>query len=220
MADTTLPDAPTDPAAATTNGVGGHASGSASPQLSSNQVATQYIIQNGFTKAHNAMVAAAEQETATSGLGGSRADAMDVDKDDAVGDGAASTSRKTTSFSKPHVVERGLKESDFNKRNLPVAQNPSASTRAYYMTDEFMAQAADIVNRHKKENVVGDGLLDASDRVKGYVRLRRWVESGLEGWKVSWNGIMGERKGFNNRPTAGTARAALSRVRPYIPRPH
>jgi hypothetical protein len=156
--------------------------------MSSNQVATQYIYQNGYTKAHTAMVEAAEKEAAIVGSGNSRADAMDVDKEvDVIGTSSSKPNKQqaTGTASTPPFVERGLKETDFNKRNLPVAQSASASTRAPAIDEEFMAQARDIVARHKKENVVGDGMLDPSDRVRGYKRLRRWVESGLDGWKVS-----------------------------------
>jgi len=151
--------------------------------MSSNQVATQYIYQNGYTKAHTAMVEAAEREAATIGSGNSRADAMDVDKEGDVVASGKSNKQPGATASTPPFVERGLKETDFNKRNLPVAQAASASTRAPIIDEHFMAQAKDIVARHKKENMVGDGMLDPSDRVRGYKRLRRWVETGLDGWK-------------------------------------
>lgn len=108
----------------------------------------------------------------------------------------------------------GLPAKDLIKRNLPQAQASSASTSAYYLTPEFMAQAEDVINRHKAgaqagaaatnssiaQAVITSGggaagaqgmfgpqgvLLDSTDRIMGYVKLRQWVEAGLEGWKVS-----------------------------------
>jgi hypothetical protein len=105
--------------------------------------------------------------------------------------------------------DEGLPAKDLIKRNLPQAQASSASTSAYYLTPEFIAQAEDVINRHKAgaqanaaatsasvskalasdQGNAGQGsqsvLLDSSDRVMGYLKLREWVEAGLEGWKVS-----------------------------------
>lgn len=104
--------------------------------------------------------------------------------------------------------DEGLPAKDLIKRNLPQAQASSASTSAYYLTPDFIAQAEDVINRHKagaqanaaatnasiSKALATDGtpgaasqnvLLDSSDRVMGYLKLREWVEAGLEGWKVS-----------------------------------
>ena len=106
--------------------------------------------------------------------------------------------------------DEGLPAKDLIKRNLPQAQASSASTSAYYLTPDFIAQAEDVINRQKasaqanaaatnasigkalasdQNAVQGTGtpnvLLDQTDRVMGYLKLREWVEAGLEGWKVS-----------------------------------
>ncbi|KAJ9125668.1 hypothetical protein QFC22_000630 [Naganishia vaughanmartiniae] len=113
----------------------------------------------------------------------------------------------------------GLPAKDLIKRNLPQAQASSASTSAYYLTPEFMAQAEDVINRHKAgaqagaaatnssiaQAVIASGggapgaqgmfgaqgvLLDSTDRIMGYVKLRQWVEAGLEGWKPELREIL------------------------------
>lgn len=106
--------------------------------------------------------------------------------------------------------DEGLPAKDLIKRNLPQAQASSASTSAYYLTPDFIAQAEDVINRQKasaqanaaatnasigkalaSDQNAGQGagtpnvLLDQTDRVMGYLKLREWVEAGLEGWKVS-----------------------------------
>lgn len=126
-----------------------------------------------------------------------------------------STSTSATQQRPVPIPGEGLPAKDLIKRNLPQAQASSASTSAYYLTPEFMAQAEDVINRHKAgaqagaaatnssiaQAVISSGgagaagtqgmfgsqgvLLDSTDRIMGYVKLRQWVEAGLEGWKVS-----------------------------------
>lgn len=85
------------------------------------------------------------------------------------------------------------------KRNIPQAQAMSASTMSERITPEFQAQANYIIEMIQKRaelrdgdgeaeptNVPkGDALLDPSDRVNGYRKYRRWVDDGLDIWKVS-----------------------------------
>lgn len=99
--------------------------------------------------------------------------------------------------------DEGLPAKDLIKRNLPQAQASSASTSAYYLSPDFIAQAEDLINRHKAgaaanaaatntsiAQATGTGqqggvLLDTTDRLMGYSKVKEWVEAGLEGWKVS-----------------------------------
>jgi len=81
------------------------------------------------------------------------------------------------------------------KRNIPQAMNTSASTMSDHITPEFEAQAKYIIDAlaKKAEAAGGEGepaekgemLLDPSDRIEGYKRYRRWVDDGLDMWKVS-----------------------------------
>lgn len=83
------------------------------------------------------------------------------------------------------------------KRNIPQAQSVSASTMSERLTPEFEAQARYIIDQLQKKvgtQVDGDGdvrpgvggvsLLDPSDRIEGYRKYRRWVDGGLDLWKV------------------------------------
>jgi transcription initiation factor TFIID subunit 5 len=82
------------------------------------------------------------------------------------------------------------------KRNIPQAMNTSASTMSDLITPEFEAQAKYIIDAlaKKVEAAGGEGkpaekgemLLDPSDRIEGYKRYRRWVDDGLDLWKVSY----------------------------------
>jgi transcription initiation factor TFIID subunit 5 len=83
------------------------------------------------------------------------------------------------------------------KRNIPQASFASASTLSEHITPEFEAQAKYIIDALTKKaeataNAVegkpaekGELLLDPSDRIEGYKRYRRWVDDGLDMWKVS-----------------------------------
>ena len=88
------------------------------------------------------------------------------------------------------------------KRNIPQAQALSASTLSERITPEFEAQAKYIIDMIQKRAELKDGdgdgdappvagaakgetLLDPSDRAQGYRRFRRWVDNGLEMWRVS-----------------------------------
>ncbi len=109
-----------------------------------------------------------------------------------------------------------LSSTEFIKRNLPQAHVASASTSGYWAgTEEFQAQALDIVNELKRQSAMsasagggggeegvserrtkrdsqapgkggemGPQMLDVTDRIKGYEKMREWVEAGLDGWKV------------------------------------
>ncbi|KAJ9109330.1 hypothetical protein QFC21_000659 [Naganishia friedmannii] len=134
-----------------------------------------------------------------------------------------STSTSSTQQRLVPTPGEGLPAKDLIKRNLPQAQASSASTSAYYLTPEFMAQAEDVINRHKAgaqagaaatnssiaQAVITSGggggaaaagaqgmfgaqgvLLDSTDRIMGYVKLRQWVEAGLEGWKPELREIL------------------------------
>jgi len=82
------------------------------------------------------------------------------------------------------------------KRNIPQAMTGSVSTFADKVTPEFEAQATYIIDMLSKrmgkdvgeEEPLGEApesLLDPSDRADGYERYRRWVDGGLDLWKVS-----------------------------------
>lgn len=84
------------------------------------------------------------------------------------------------------------------KRNIPQAMMGSASTMSDKITPEFEAQAMYIIETMQKraqdaaavDEALPDApesLLDTSDRVEGYTRYRRWVDGGLDLWKVSRN---------------------------------
>lgn len=88
------------------------------------------------------------------------------------------------------------------KRNIPQAQTVSASTLSERITPEFEAQAKYIIEQLQRKSeavneameaeedaadrpkVTGEGVLDPSERVEGYRRYRRWVDQGLDLWKV------------------------------------
>lgn len=91
------------------------------------------------------------------------------------------------------------------KRNIPQAQTVSASTLSERITPEFEAQARYIIEQLQRKSEAaatdeameaegdaadrprqtGEGVLDPSERVEGYRRYRRWVDQGLDLWKVS-----------------------------------
>lgn len=82
------------------------------------------------------------------------------------------------------------------KRNIPQAQFISASTMSERITPEFEAQAKYIIDALvKKQDDAGgedkpsteksEPLLDPSEMVEGYKRYMRWVDDGLDMWKVS-----------------------------------
>ena len=95
------------------------------------------------------------------------------------------------------------------KRNIPQAQSVSASTMSERLTPEFEAQAKYIIEQLQKkvetqgtqeieDAPAGESLLDPSDRTQGYRRYRRWVDGGLDLWKV--------------RPELGSSYGALGDV--------
>jgi transcription initiation factor TFIID subunit 5 len=109
------------------------------------------------------------------------------------------------------------------KRNIPQAQAVAASTMSERITPEFEAQARYIIEQLQKKAeaqaaLAGDdadiedgqppaggaqeSILDTSDRVEGYKRYRRWVDDGLELWKV--------RRRFTRRAGRGALRARCS----------
>jgi hypothetical protein len=107
------------------------------------------------------------------------------------------TKKESSVVTKPRPIPEtsSLALEEIVTRNLPRATSSSTSTAAYNLTPEFMAQAENIVRMHTEKvhraqtgasNTTGEmPLLDSMDRIKGYIKLRQWVESGLEGWKVS-----------------------------------
>lgn len=123
-----------------------------------------------------------------------------------VGIPSTATSATTAPRQPLPTPDEGLPAKDLIKRNLPQAQASSASTSAYYLSPDFIAQAEDLINRHKAgaaanaaatntsiAQATGTGtgaqggvLLDTTDRLMGYVKVKEWVEAGLEGWKVSF----------------------------------
>jgi transcription initiation factor TFIID subunit 5 len=97
------------------------------------------------------------------------------------------------------------------KRNIPQAMTGSASTLSDKVNADFEAQALYIIDMMQKraggKDAGEDGgaapattqvdvpnapesLLDPSDRVDGYRRYRRWVDNGLDLWKVRAPGAM------------------------------
>lgn len=88
-------------------------------------------------------------------------------------------------------TEAGLSTKEMLKRNLPQAQSVSASTSAYYLSPDHIAQAEDLLQRHKASQALaaaGGGagelrLIDTTVRIRGYIKFRQWIEAGLEGWK-------------------------------------
>ncbi|GHJ85202.1 hypothetical protein NliqN6_1604 [Naganishia liquefaciens] len=128
---------------------------------------------------------------------------------------SSATSATQQSRSQLPAPDEGLPAKDLIKRNLPQAQASSASTSAYYLTPDFLAQAEDVINRQKasaqanaaatnasigkalaSDQTAAQGvatpnvLLDTTDRVMGYLKLREWVEAGLEGWKPELREIL------------------------------
>ncbi|ORY29802.1 WD40-repeat-containing domain protein [Naematelia encephala] len=85
------------------------------------------------------------------------------------------------------------------KRNIPQAQSFSASAMSDKITPEFEAQARYIVEQLQRKNeaaaeggdkeVAQESILDPSDRTEGYKRYRRWVDNGLDLWKLELNGL-------------------------------
>lgn len=82
------------------------------------------------------------------------------------------------------------------KRNIPQAQNFSASTLSDRITPEFETQAKYIIDMVTKKLGGKEGdeepadaperqdrIMDVSDRLEGYRRYRKWVDNGLDLWK-------------------------------------
>ncbi len=149
----------------------------------------EYLQQHGFDKA------LAMFQAGIADQGGTGADDKDADGEDEPmearrGSGQAGNREAIFRAPGPVPIESAL------RRNIPQAQSVSASTMSDRLTPEFEAQAKYIIEQlFKKGESQGDGegegtrlggesLLDPSDRVQGYRRYRRWVDGGLDLWKV------------------------------------
>ena len=162
------------------------------------QFVMEYLQQHGFDKALAMFQAGiADQGTGT--------DEKDVDGEDEPiylrrGSGQAGNREAIFRAPGPVPIESTL------KRNIPQAQSVSASTMSEKLTPEFEAQAKYIIEQLQKkvdtqgireieDAPAGESLLDPSDRIQGYRRYRRWVDGGLDVWKVraepgfSWRAI-------------------------------
>lgn len=123
------------------------------------------------------------------------------------------------------------------KRNIPQAQAVSASAISERVGEDLEAQARYIIEqmakRQEGKDKDGDGdgddgvketkpdtkpkesLLDTSDRVSGYRVFRRWVDGGLDLWKVSaW---ARSEKSTRSFLAAGARRPLISALRPHLP---
>ena len=152
------------------------------------QFVMEYLQQHGFDKALNML-----QQ-------GDQGDGAEKDADgeeDAMG-GAGAGGPTTRSAAGREAIFRapGPVELDsMLKRNIPQAQSISSSTMSDKITPEFEAQAKYIIEQLQKravkeaeEEAVGEppeSILDPSDRADGYRRYRKWVDGGLDLWKVS-----------------------------------
>ena len=171
------------------------------------QFVMEYLQQHGFDKALQTF----QQGIADQSGGDGEKDADGEDDGVVVGGSAQKTATgagREAIFRAPGPVPV---ESTL-KRNIPQAQSVSASTMSDRITPEFEAQAKYIIEQLQKraeakeggdgkeaEDVIevsepGESLLDPSDRVEGYRRYRRWVDGGLDMWKVRYlvdNGFVG-----------------------------
>lgn len=116
------------------------------------------------------------------------------------------------------------------KRNIPQAQNFSASTLSDRITPEFETQAKYIIDMVTKK--LGgkeadeepadaperqDRIMDVSDRVEGYRRYRKWVDNGLDLWKVSpLRSPVIPRGPLTLSPPAGARFPVISHLRVHI----
>ena len=154
----------------------------------------EYLQQHGFDKALAMFQAGIADHGATT------VDDKDADGDDEpmlVGRSSGLAGGREAIFRAPGPVPI---ESTL-KRNIPQAQSASASTMSERLTPEFEAQARYIIDQlQKKVGAQADGdeeigpggepLLDPSDRIQGYRRYRRWVDGGLDLWKVGLGSVL------------------------------
>lgn len=152
------------------------------------QFVMEYLQQHGFDKA------LAMFQAGIADHGGPTVDDKDADGEDEPmiprrGSGQAGGREAIFRAPGPVPIESTL------KRNIPQAQSISASTMSDRLTSEFEAQARYIIDQLQKKigaqadgdgdvGPGGDSLLDPSDRIQGYRRYRRWVDGGLDLWKV------------------------------------
>lgn len=152
------------------------------------QFVREYLQQHGFDKA----LAMFDQGMVEGSGGGEDKDA-DGEEEVVARRGSASggVSGREAIFRAPGPVALD----NAVKRNIPQAQFVSASTMSDRITPEFESQAKYIIDQlTQKAEAQADTtqkggeepLLDPSDRIEGYKRYRRWVDDGLDIWKVSY----------------------------------
>lgn len=148
----------------------------------------EYLQQHGFDKA----LAMFQQGIADNGGDGGDGDGDDEPMITAQSGrrGSAANREAVVRAPGPVPIESTL------KRNLPQAMSASASAMSTRITPEFEAQARYIIDQLQRKveasqgegegdkEVAGESMLDPSDRAEGYKRYRRWVDGGLDLWKV------------------------------------
>lgn len=165
------------------------------------QFVMEYLQSHGFDKALEKLTEQVEDANLSTTASAAVLGDADVSKE--VADGKATAGEqggeKEAIFRAPGPVPL---ESNI-KRNIPQAQAVSASTMSDRITPEFEAQAKYIIEQlqkkveavqeeggDEKEKELRDGIpvdgamVDVSDKVAGYEAYRRWVDGGLDVWKV------------------------------------
>ncbi|WVN87164.1 uncharacterized protein L203_102340 [Cryptococcus depauperatus CBS 7841] len=161
------------------------------------QFVMEYLQSHGFDKA----LAMFQQGIADQS--GDGADAVGDVIDGGKAEGSTAGGEREAIFRAPGPVPL---ESNL-KRNIPQAQNVSASTMADRITPEFEAQAKYIIEQlqkkveaiqeegEEKEKELKEGqpidgaLVDTSERVGGYIAYRRWLDNGLDMWKAELDNV-------------------------------
>lgn len=162
----------------------------------------EYLQSHGFDKALEKLTE--QVEDANSGVAANAIASGDADISKEGADGKTTTGEqggeREAIFRAPGPVPL---ESNI-KRNIPQAQAVSASTMSNRITPEFEAQAKYIIEQlqkkveavheeggDEKEKELKDGvpvdgaMVDVSEKVAGYEAYRRWVDGGLDVWKVN-----------------------------------
>lgn len=166
------------------------------------QFVMEYLQSHGFDKALEKLTE--QVEDANSGVAANAIASGDADISKEGADGKTTTGEqggeREAIFRAPGPVPL---ESNI-KRNIPQAQAVSASTMSNRITPEFEAQAKYIIEQlqkkveavheeggDEKEKELKDGvpvdgaMVDVSEKVAGYEAYRRWVDGGLDVWKVN-----------------------------------
>jgi transcription initiation factor TFIID subunit 5 len=178
-------------ASTTAAGPSGQTSAKSDPAILVPQAVIEYLQQHGFDKALATYKQELEDRTSVNqdGKGG---------EDPSMGLSAAG---REAIFRAPGPIPLD----NLVKRNIPQASTMSASTLSEKITPEFVAQAKYIVDqltaRAEAAGLAGEGasrvsgpLLDPSDRLEGYRRYRRWVDDGLDIWKVGLVSTRADKK--------------------------